>query len=57
MDYFMQSKYKNELNEPSSYNDKTKVLSEMEAGKLLGFDADFDPFKVSVKNGGPVPDE
>ena len=57
MDYFMESEYKGELNEPSSYNDTTKVLSKKEPGKLVGYDGDFDPFGVSVKNGGPVPDE
>ena len=41
--------------QPSHYNDRTKFLSKEDEEKLLG-KVDFDPFCVSEKHGGPVPD-
>ena len=52
--YYMSSESKSQ---PSRYNDITKMLSTKEEEKLLTHSVDFDPFHVSVKNEGPVPDE
>ena len=56
--YYMESFGANQCkNQPSRYNDITKVLSGKEEQKVLEFDPTYDPFGVSVANNGPVPDE